>query len=148
MKRPRTAKARRRFHWVLDGAEGQSRTGTWSPPPIFELVAVRTTSPHQPLYVPQSCLQCTNAFHQTSGNIKYLVDVLVDEVEGLSSVRTSRPFNANRRMRNPFPQAGILGLVFVADSTKSIVQSCRSLRFDWSCPPWIFPPHHATVAGI
>ena len=31
------------------GAEGQSRTDTGSPPPVFELVAVRTTSAHQPL---------------------------------------------------------------------------------------------------
>ena len=46
------------------------------PPPVFELVAVRTTRPHRPLYVPQSRLQRTNAFHQTSGDINPLVDGL------------------------------------------------------------------------
>ncbi|SVA15799.1 uncharacterized protein METZ01_LOCUS68653 [marine metagenome] len=58
------------------GAEGQSRTDTGSPPPVFELVAVRTTRPHQPIYVPQSRLQCSNAFHQTSRDVNSLVDGL------------------------------------------------------------------------
>ena len=30
----------------------------------------------------------------------------------------------------------------------TIVQSFRFLRFDWSCPPWIFTPSDSSVAGI
>ena len=42
-------------------------------------VAVRVTSNHQPLYVPQSRLECTNAFHQTAGDTNPFVDDFVDE---------------------------------------------------------------------
>ena len=69
------------------GSEGQSRTDTGSPPPVFELVAVRTTSLHQTQYVPQSCLQRTNAFHQTSGDINPLGDVLGDGFRPHQSTR-------------------------------------------------------------
>ena len=41
-------------------------------------VAVRVTSNHQPLYVPQSRLECTNAFHQTAGDANPFVDDIVD----------------------------------------------------------------------
>ena len=41
-------------------------------------VAVRVTSNHQPLYVPQLRLECTNAFHQTAGDTNPLGDVLGD----------------------------------------------------------------------
>ena len=74
--------------WAITGAEGQSRTDTGLPPPVFELVAVRTTRPHQPLYVPQSRLQCSNAFHQTSGDINPLVDVSVDGLTAVSCAST------------------------------------------------------------
>ena len=73
--------------WAITGAEGQSRTDTGLPPPVFELVAVRTTRPHQPFYVPQSSLQCTNAFHQTSGDINPLGDVLGDGFRPHQSTR-------------------------------------------------------------
>jgi len=66
------------FRAYKRGAEGQSRTDTGSPLPVFELVAVRTTRPHQPFYVPESRLQCSNAFHQTSGDIQPLDDILDD----------------------------------------------------------------------
>ena len=69
------------------GAEGQSRTDTGLPPPVFELVAVRTTRLHQPRYVPQSHLGCTNAFHLAARDIGYLVDVLVDGY----NIRTHAP---------------------------------------------------------
>jgi len=62
------------------GAEGQSRTDTGLPRPVFELVAVRTIRFRQARYVPQSCLDCTDAFHMTSGNIKPLYDVLYDGI--------------------------------------------------------------------
>ena len=68
----------------MSGAEGQSRTDTELPPPVFELVAVRTTRPHQPFYVPQSRLQCSNAFHQTAGDINPLYDVLYDGLTAVS----------------------------------------------------------------
>ena len=47
---------------------------------------MRTTRLHQPRYVPQSHLGCTNAFHMPSGDIGYLVDGLVDaNVQGLGA---------------------------------------------------------------
>jgi len=39
-------------------------------------VPIRVTSKHQPFYVPQLCLQCTNAFHQTAVEVNSLVDGL------------------------------------------------------------------------
>ena len=80
----------RSFEANLGGAEGQSRTDTGLPPPVFELVAVRTTRPHQPFYVPQSSLQCTNAFHQTSGDINPLDDVLYDGLTAVSCASTGQ----------------------------------------------------------
>ena len=64
-----------------------SRTDTGLPPPVFELVAGRTTRLHQPRYVPQSHLGCTNAFHMAARDIGYLVDVLVDGY----NIRTHAP---------------------------------------------------------
>ena len=46
-------------------------------------VPIRTNRFYQTRYVPQSCLQCTDAFHQTPGDINPLVDVLVDGLEWL-----------------------------------------------------------------
>ena len=57
-------------------AEGQSRTDTGSPPPVFKFVTVRTTSPHQALYLLQSVPVRTNAFHMDAGDFQYLGDVL------------------------------------------------------------------------
>ena len=54
------------------------RLAEWTKATVLKSVAEVAISPHQPLYVPQSCLQCTNAFHQTAGDAKPLVDVLVD----------------------------------------------------------------------
>ena len=45
-----------------------------APITVFKCVAVRTIRLHQTLYVPQSCLECTNAFHTTPGDIGYLVN--------------------------------------------------------------------------
>ena len=48
-------------------------------------VAVRVTSNHQPLYVPQSRLECTNAFQQTAGDANPFVDDIVDGISYLPS---------------------------------------------------------------
>ena len=60
----------------MSGAEGQSRTDTGSLPPVFKFVTVRTTSPHQALYLLQSVPVRTNAFHMDAGDFQYLGDVL------------------------------------------------------------------------
>jgi hypothetical protein len=53
-------------------------------------VAVRVTSNHQPLYVPQSRLECTNAFHQTAGDANPYVDDFVDGRTGITWGLTRR----------------------------------------------------------
>ena len=53
-------------------------------------VAVRVTSNHQPLYVPQSRLECTNAFHQTAGDANPFVDDIVDGLTGNQQYLVSR----------------------------------------------------------
>ena len=65
---------------------------TQGPLPGFELVAAPTTRPHQPFYVPQSCLQCSNAFHQTSGDIQPLDGILDDELTAVYCASTGHQF--------------------------------------------------------